>query len=498
MADFDQPQKQSPVGVLVMFADTLQEYARAFLPVLAITLFKSKEFSMLYFVLILLATFIVVGIIAYLRFIHFTFHLDRQNQEFIIQEGILSKTKTAVQLHKIQQVNITQSLVQRLIGVYGLEVDTAGSNSKEGKIKAVSHDLALALKSALLHNQKASEIAADEVQNDITSASESQPFIRIGLPSLMKVGFTSNYIKSFSLLLLFFFTMLDYAEKFLGEEILASHRYPQMVEGRSVVLGLIFLVILVFLAVVVVNLVRIIIRYFDYKITRQKGSLLLSFGLINTKSTILKPEKVQMVSITQNYFQKKLNVLQLQIKQTAHSEREEKNTHIEIPGCNASEKDAMLHLLYQKNPEKGEMLSPNFRKLVFAVFLTLVLPLLGYFFFRQYQNLGLIVDFAVMIYVIFVGLFQYFIYRNHRLFINDDFIIKQSGAWDVTQEIIEPGKIQGITISQLFWHKSLGIGSLILHTAAGNIRLDLGQMERINPYVNKWLYELEKTDVNWM
>jgi hypothetical protein len=47
----------------------------------------------------------------------------------------------------------------------------------------------------------------------------------------------------------------------------------------------------------------------------------------------------------------------------------------------------------------------------------------------------------------------YFSFRNNRLFINDDFIIRQSGAWDVDNEIIEPGKIQAITTSQLFWHK---------------------------------------------
>lgn len=496
--NFDQPQKQSPVGVLVMFADTLQEYARAFLPVLAITLFKAKEFSMLYFVLILVVALLFIGVIAYLRFINFTFYLDSKNQEFVIQEGILSKTKTTVQLHKIQQVNITQSLIQRVIGVYGLEVDTAGSNSKEGKIKAISHNLALALKSELLNNQKAAVAHIEEAQNNLISETENQLFIRIGLPSLIKVGITSNYVKSFSLLLVFFFTMLDYLQKILGEQVWDSNRYDHLVEGRSIAMALFFLVAFVFFMVVVINLARTIIRYFNYKITRQKGSLLLSFGLINTKSTILKPEKVQILSITQNYFQKKLDVLQLQIKQTAHSEHEEKNTHIEIPGCNAAEKDAILNLLYQKNPQKGVMLRPNFRKFGFAVFLTVVLPLVGYFLFRQYQNPGSMFDFAVFIYVIFVGLIQYFKYRNHRLFVHDDFIIKQSGAWDIAHEIIEPGKIQGIAISQLFWHKSIGIGSLILYTAGGNIRLDLGQMNLIQPYVNKWLYELEKTDVNWM
>jgi putative membrane protein len=58
--------------------------------------------------------------------------LDNENEEFIINEGIFNKTKT-IQLNRIQQVNINQSLIQRLVGVYELDVDTAGSAKKKGK-----------------------------------------------------------------------------------------------------------------------------------------------------------------------------------------------------------------------------------------------------------------------------------------------------------------------------------------------------------------------------
>jgi putative membrane protein len=44
-------------------------------------------------------------------------------------------------------------------------------------------------------------------------------------------------------------------------------------------------------------------------------------------------------------------------------------------------------------------------------------------------------------------------------------ILSLGGAWDVDNEIIEPGKIQAITTSQLFWHKSVDIGSITIHTA---------------------------------
>ena len=145
------------------------------------------------------------------------------------------------------------------------------------------------------------------------------------------------------------------------------------------------------------------------------------------------------------------------------------------------------------------MLKPNFRKLGFAIFLTIILPLLVYYRVRSViPNFDYHYDFLVPVYIIFVGLVQYFKYRNSRLFINNDFIILQSGAWDISNEIIEPNRIQAITTSQLFWHKNIDIGSLTLHTAGGNIAFQLGEFSRIRQYVNKWLYELETSDSNWM
>ena len=84
------------------------------------------------------------------------------------------------------------------------------------------------------------------------------------------------------------------------------------------------------------------------------------------------------------------------------------------------------------------------------------------------------------------------------MFITDDFIIKQSGAWDISNEIIEPSKIQAISTSQLFWHKNINIGSITLHTAGGAIAFQLGNYIQLKEYINLWLYELETSDSNWM
>ena len=99
---------------------------------------------------IVLAFFAIMGIISYLRYLNFTFYIDHENDEFIITEGILNKTKTTIQLYKIQQVNINQSLIQRLVGVYELAVDTAGSNKKEGKYQSNFTCFGIRLKSSVI------------------------------------------------------------------------------------------------------------------------------------------------------------------------------------------------------------------------------------------------------------------------------------------------------------------------------------------------------------
>jgi putative membrane protein len=504
-ADFNQPQRQSIVGIFVMFIYSLQGYAKALWPILVIWIFKFDQINKGYLLAGTIAVFAVIGIVSYLRYLNFTFYIDAENDEFIITEGIFNKTKITIQLYKIQQVNINQSLIQRLVGVYELAVDTAGSNKKEGNIRAISHELALDLKARLLDNENKKPInvgdaisTSEEISTEKAIDTEA-PFIKISFLSLLKIGITSNYVKSFFVLLAFFFTLFDHIKQITGRDVLHDENIEDYVDKSQVVTAFLILFIIFFLAVIVINLVKTIFTYFDYKISRQKGSLLLSYGLLNTKSTIIKPEKVQITSVTQNFFQKKMDVLHLRIKQATGGEKEERKLAIEIPGCNQQENNAILKLLFQKIPEKGVMLKPNFRKLGFSVFLTIGLPLLGFYFVRDFiiEELPMI-DYLVLLFVVFVGAIQFFIFKNNRLYINDDFIILQSGAWDVTNKIILPSKIQAITTSQLFWHKNVNIGSITLHTAGGNIAFQLGNFAVIKQYVNLWLYEMEISDSNWM
>lgn len=362
--NFNQPQRQSAIGVLVIFLEMIFVLVKNIWPIILITLLKAEDKSVWIGLLIVLGIAVYFGIYSFLKYRYFTFYIDADNDEFVINDGIINKTKTAIQLHKIQQVNIKQNFIQRLIGVYAMDVDTAGSDQKEGNIKAISHSLALALKSKLLENE--SKAITDETQIAIPEPSEATaPFLKINLLSLLKIGFTSNYVKSIGLILTFFFTIYENLHQAGAEDLVNTDRIKGLVDGYSLLYTMLVFVLMMFTVIFVINVVRTLIKFFDYTVAKQKGSLMLTYGLISTQSTILKPEKVQIVKVSENYFQRKLNVLEIKIRQAISDEKKDSKSLIEIPGCNTAERDEILKLLFRELPQKGEMMLPNFRRLIF-------------------------------------------------------------------------------------------------------------------------------------
>lgn len=494
--DFSIPQRQSLTGVLVLFANTMQKSVRAFWPFILIVFFKKENYSAIQVYIAIIGVVLFVAIIAFLRYWFFKFYIDYKLEEFVIENGIFNKTKTSIPFHKIQKVTIDQSLIQRIFNVHKLELDTAGSDKKEASINAISHEMATVLKNKLLENTEKNSHLVDEIP-----AKETEPksFITIGILSLLKIGITANYLKSLAYIFLVFTTISDNLRQ-IGRDDLIDDNINQLehVPILSLVLG--FLVF-IFTAIIIVNLFITVIKYFNFTIKKDKKSFILSYGLLNIKNTIINPEKVQIIQLTQNFFQKKLDVSMVEIFQASSDiKRATVKDKTKIPGCNETEKEQILKLLIGKQPNYQTTLVPNIRKLLLNIFFFILIPVavvhtINYNIEKFTWNELVVV---IAIYVLLMGTILYFSYRNYRLFTSDEFIIKQSGAWDIDQEIMMPYKIQAIETQQFFWQKYTDIGSVVLYTAGGRVSFSTGNFTAIKEQVNKWLYQVEISKENWM
>lgn len=493
--DFTIAQRQSLIGVVVLFVNTLQKSIRAFWPMLVVFLFKKEKYDANYIYLGIVAFIVLIAIVAFLKYWFFKFYIDAQLNEFVIESGILNKTKTTIQLHKIQKVDINQSLIQRIFSVHKLEIDTAGSDKKEASINAISQEMALDLKGRLVESAKNST----EKNSQENTEEKTNTFIKIGLPSLIKIGFTANYVTSFAYLFLVYSTISENLRQ-IGQENLINENVDKLERFPIVTVFLVALTLIILL-VLLINLITTVVKYFNFTIKRDNNTFVLSYGLINLKNTIINPNKVQIVKWTQNYFQKKLDVNTIEIKQASSNGQDaKKKDKTKIPGCTDLEKSKILELLLNEIPTQEQSLLPNIRKLIINTFFFLVLPITIAIVFNQLVNRFDVfqVILLISIYTLFVGCLIWFSYRNYRLYHSNNFIVKKSGAWDVNHEIIEPYKIQGIKTSQYFWQKRTNIGSVILYTAGGSISFNTTNYSKLKELVNYWLYQVEISKKSWM
>ncbi len=496
--DFSQPQRQSAAGILLIGFKKLRILIQVVIFSILVRIFRSKTDEIITLLIIFGILVVLFMVYAYIYYLRFTFHLNTERQEFIIRKGIFNRSLLTIQLDKIQQVNINQNFIQQAIGVYSLHIDTAGSEGKEVSIEAVDEETALALKAVLLQRkpgEKEATIAPAEAQK-IT------PFLQISNNRLFKVGLSSDYANGLVLLAGLTITLIQKLKDILEAFDQDEESIHEAIRENLSLYAILWTILFFFMVFILVNVLRTFIRYFQFEMSRHKHSFLISAGLFSRKNTLISPEKVQITTYSQNYLQKKMDIFNLRLKQTQAGENEEKasqgKSNLTIPGCNATEKEKILQLILGKIPEGTASLRPDIRFFVLPVIVQIVLPVLivGGLMLADIVSLSYLS--YLFVYKLLVIVMIYRNYTQYRLSIQEDFIIKREGVWDIRHEITQAHKIQAISVSQYPWHRKAGIGHLTLHTAAGPLSFKYGNFTEIRKWVNYWLYLVEKGDRDWM
>lgn len=499
--DFSKPQRESAFGIIIMAAHTLLKVVKRLFFFIALAFIKIGTEKTGYILIGIAVVLLLCLLYAYLWYLKFTFFLDKEKQEFVVNKGILNRDQVIIQLDKIQQVNINQNVLQKIIGVYGLKIDTAGAKGNEVSIKAIDEISAYNLKEHLLSRTTEIDEQTTEIKEREAITTET-PFLRISAWTLFKVGLTSNYGRSLALIIAAFLYVLQEARHIMSLFEIDKDYIKTAFLGLATLFSVAIIAGVFLVAFLIFNIIRTFYKYFELEVTQHKHSLLLSAGLIAKKNTLISPNKVQITKYSQNYFQKKLNMLNMGLKQAhfaGHKKGNELQGNIlEIVGCNPVERDELLKMILSTAPIKGKTFIPDWRFLNLPIFFRLVLPI--FIFLVVALNVPEIKPFIGVVLAYFViGLTMIYIsYRNHRVSVDQDFIIKTSGIWDISNEIVMPNKIQAITVSQYPWHKSIDVGHLCLHTAAGNIHFKYGNYTEIKQLVNYWLYQVESKNEGWM
>lgn len=484
--------RQSALGIIVESAFALREAIKILWPLLVLMVLKPGRIPVVWIWPAGAALLIIIVIAGYLRFRHFVFYIDASSGEFVLESGVFNRKKVIIQLERIQQVNLSQNFVQKLLRVYAVEINTASTAKSEAKIKAVTLSTALQLKEHLLN--RAGMHAAPDAGPVAAHADETA--MHLGLKTLAKIAITSNYGKSFAIIIAFLAAAYDSFRSFL-ESKSTKDFFFQSFHFSSVLYTALFFVGVAIIILFLFNLIRVVITFSDYRIIFKKNAFSISYGLFNTRNIVLYTEKIQLVALVTNFFQKKMNLQRIFFHQASSDIGSDKQATVPIPGCTPQQGNELLLRIFDHIPSGQISLQPNIRKMIPGIVFLIVPPSLLLFFANNTAWFNTYL-FLLPFWFIIAGAVIYFRFRNCKLKAGNGFVLAESGAWDITTQMMETHKIQAITTKQQLWHRRANVGHITLHTAGGDVTFKYGNFKRINALANQWLYEVETSAKGWM
>lgn len=500
---FSIPQRQSILGIALIFITTILKLLRGFW-VLGVYFLLSNPTSTTILLVVLglgILGMLVLGY-SWLYYRKFLFHIDYRSEEFILQKGVFSTEDIAIPFDKIQQVYLKRSLLQRLINVYSLVIETAGSKGDEVNIKAVSHQDANRLSSILIKvkKDKISKVEGGEVIPQVeTEENEKIWTHKLDIITLLKIGISSNYIRGLALVIAFFTTIYNELNSFLkgyAEEM--SAYYEQVPDPTESVGFFIILIIFLILVSIVITVLEVFFKYYGLKLTQTHESLELEMGLKTNTKVSLQPRRVQLMQIITNPVQKAFNLYEARIA-LASSENALQKKKIHIPGLAKETVGKVESFLYNDAVSSFQVVFCPHRLMLIRRIMVVLIPVLVSYVLLVYvpyasQILWLIL---AIIFTILGVIYQVIRFKSLILVFTDDFLQKKQGVWSSREERLELFKLQSVTVKQPFWYKRRNLVNVVFHTAGGDVSFKAVSKD-ILAYVNYLLYKVESTHRKWM
>ncbi|MEN6349796.1 MAG: PH domain-containing protein [Syntrophomonas sp.] len=293
------PQRVHPLAILYFTVRKIYSLGQALLPLFIIAL-AQQEFRKWLIVAIplLLIFFIAYGILYWLRYVFYI-----SGQELRMEYGVLVRKKRYIPFERIQTVQISAGILQRLFGLVKVQVETAGEGSKaEFVLAALPRDRAEELQKILQEGGKPVKEAADEA---------GVIKYKLSTRSLLLLATTSNGIGVvFSAMLVIlsqlkdFFSQLDVWRKvgtYAGQ--LATAKIS------LIILAVFFLILLAW----ILSLLGIIIQFGGFQLRREGDSIIISRGLFEKQQVSIPINRIQAIKVVESLLRQPLGMVSVQV-----------------------------------------------------------------------------------------------------------------------------------------------------------------------------------------
>ncbi len=254
-----------------------------------------------------LVLYVIGAILSWLRF-SYTVH----NDELRIEQGIFYRRKTYIPLERIQSMQISAGIVQRVFGLVKLEVQTAGGgNQAEATLSAIARKEASRLQNTLRPAVATLDSPAEETRQDLERS--------LGIKGLMVAATTSNGI---GVVLVGGLALLSQVNQYVPDEDIYTRIGNYLVSFADQP-GLIYLlaIFLLLLLAWLLSIIGTVISMGGFSISRLEDRLLVERGLIEKRQINIPLNRIQAVKISAGILRQPFGLATIYVISAGHGDK---------------------------------------------------------------------------------------------------------------------------------------------------------------------------------
>ncbi|WP_417602714.1 PH domain-containing protein [Owenweeksia hongkongensis] len=502
--NLNEPQRQSLVGVAVIFFKNLRVAANIFISVILVQFGTEISFWGLGLKEV---GFIIAGlflIISYLQYRRFYFYVV--DDKFIMEKGLLSRDRITIPFDRIQTVNLNQNIIQQVLGVMAVKVDTAGSSEKELEISALPKSYARELQNFLIEKKEETKQEKGELETETSEAesktnktldlSTKRPLVTLPIKDLLLVGLTENHLRTG---LLVFAVINGYVWQF--EEYLLKPFEPFLEEQANTFMAswliLLPIAVLAFLFIsVLMSMIQSLLKYFNLEFFVDAKGVQLVSGLLKRAEYQIPNNKIQYLKWKSNPLRKLIGLRTLAVKQASPEDARGTKGVVRVPGCRDEQLEVVLDTFYPQAltgtythylPNKLLRLQHT---IYFGIIPSILITGLGWF--------GWIFSLGALLYLPISLFFIKKYFYSVSMMVSSEMLILKKG-WVFPSRVAMPlYKLQNVKLTQSIFQKQRNLASVTFYTAAGVEGFKHLPFEEAVELYDFLLYKIEVEDRGWM
>jgi len=437
----------------------------------------------------------VVALVAYFVAYYRRFEYELTTDTFDIRSGVLSRREREIPLRRIQNVDISQNVVQRALGVAEVGLETAGGGGIEAQLRYVSEEEATRLQSEISRLSRAAKAGAGGDGEGVTT--DEERFDTVFSITERELGVLALVSMDLRLASFLFLGVSVFAPSLVPSAdtgfVFGAEDLARAVFGPIAGLGTI-------LALALVSGALNAARYYGFTLDRGADELRYERGLLQRFSGTIPLEKVQTLTVKENVLARAWGYASLYIETagSAAGSQGSTNSQSAIP---LADRDRVLELTASLEPADLDSFErpPTRARVRYAARYTIALVVLAGLLYAG----GQFTDFELFWYIPLVGLVlvplaAHLKWKHLGWAIDDDYVVTRNGFWVRQTKIVPLHRVQTVFSSETIFQRRRDLGTVTVDTAGAYsfasgdpqaVDIDARTVEQLRERVADGLYD---------